>query len=88
MQFKPTVTLTDQDGWHLCMGSRKAPVAPKDLYIARVIAQGMGDIGQLKVLIAKAEGIHEVAAAFALAQFILNYGDFIAEDHTQDSKAH
>lgn len=80
MQFKPEVTLTNQNGWRLSMGDRSAPVAPEDVYLARAIAQGMGEIEQLKVLIAKAEGINEVAAAFRLAQFILEYGDFIAPD--------
>lgn len=80
MQFKPKVTLTDQNGWRLCMGSRATPVAPKDVYIAQAIVQGMSDIEQLKALIANAEGIHEVAAAFGLTQFILDYGDFMAAD--------
>lgn len=40
----------------------------------------MGDIDQLKALIAKTEGINEIAAAFVLAQFVLDYGDFITPD--------
>ena len=79
MQFKPEVTLADQDGWHLRMGSRAAPVAPRDVSLAKAIAQGVHDIDRLKALIAKAEGIDEIAAAFGLARFILAYGDFIAD---------
>ena len=77
MQFKPEVTLTNRDGWHLCMGSRDASIAPKNICIARAILQGNGSVEQLKALIAKAEGIDQIAAAFALAQFVLDYSDFI-----------
>lgn len=85
MQFKPKVTLTDQNGWRLCMGSRASPVAPKDVYLAKAIAQGVGDIEQLKTLIANAEAVDEVAAALVLARFILDYGDFIAEDSSRET---
>lgn len=84
MKWKNGVTIEKGDGWNLHLGNRVMPVAQKDVYLARVIAQGKGNIEQLKVLIANAEGVDEIAAALGLAQFALDYGDFIAEDTLRD----
>ena len=80
MEWKPRVTLEQENGCRLCMGGKCVQVAPKDVYIAMEIQQGCGSVEHLKTIIAKTDNINEVAAAFSLAQFILNYGDFIEDD--------
>lgn len=80
MKWKPEVILTGRIELQLCMGDRIKQVAPGDVHIAKAMKKGVSDIEQLKELIAKVEGIDEISAAFGLAQFILDYGDFIADD--------
>ncbi len=80
MRWRPEVTLTSKDTPKLCMPGKQMPLDPKDVYLAKALLCGECDIELLKVMIMKAEGIKEIAAAFGLAQFILNYGDFIAPD--------
>ncbi|MDD4849563.1 MAG: hypothetical protein PHO10_02555 [Gemmiger sp.] len=82
MRFKPGVTLTEQGGWKLTLGNRAAPVAPQDAALAGAIAQGVCEVDRLTALIARTRGVGEVDAAIDLAQFILDYGDFIAERPT------
>ncbi|MEG1578420.1 MAG: hypothetical protein RR336_06620 [Oscillospiraceae bacterium] len=80
MKWKPGITLTGQDDPQLCLAEKQMPIAPKDVYLAKAMLRGVHDIEALKELIANAEGIDDTAAAFALAQFVLDYGDFIAPD--------
>lgn len=74
------MTLLDKDDPQLCLAEKQMPIAPKDVYLAKAMLRGVHDIEALKELISKAEGIDDTAAAFGLAQFILDYGDFIAPD--------
>ena len=49
-------------------------------YLAKAVDGGTQDEEALIRLIAQTEHIDETAAAFGLAQFMIDYGDFIAED--------
>ena len=80
MKWKDNVKLIAKDGLHLLLGERQMPIAPRDAMIAQAMSRGVQDIELLKRLIAGAEGIDETAAAFGLAQFMIDYSEFIAPD--------
>ena len=80
MDFKPNTKLIEQNGYQLSMRSKSTPIASNDVYIIKDILKGTKDIEQLKQLIIKTEEINEINATLRLAQFILDYSEFITDD--------
>lgn len=80
MKWKKDVTLDKQEPWRLRFGDKVLPIAEGDVYLVKAVEKGICNDEDLIRLIAKEEGIDETAAAFGLAQFLLDYSDFIAED--------
>ena len=83
MKWKKNVTLEKQQPWQLRLGDKVTPVAERDRYLIKAVEKGISNEEELVRLVAKEEGIDETAAAFGLAQFLLDYSDYIAEtNHT------
>lgn len=82
MRWKPEVVLKKQDTYLLQLGTKQQPVLPKDTYLVEAMKGGITEDEKLIQCIMQHEQIDETAAAFGLAQFILDYGNFIAEDES------
>lgn len=80
MKWKKDVILDKQNSWRLRRGDKVLPIAEGDVYLVKAVEEGICNDEDLVTLIAREEGIDETAAAFGLAQFLLDYSDFIAED--------
>lgn len=80
MKWKPQVVVTKENGCSLRLGNRTQTVPQESVFIIKAIENSVTEDAELVRLIMKAESIDETAAAFGLAQFILDYGDFIAAD--------
>ena len=80
MKWKKNVTLEKQQPWQLRLGDKVTPVAERDRYLIKAVEKGISNEEELVRLVAKEEGIDETAAAFGLAQFLLDYSDYIADD--------
>lgn len=80
MKWKKDVILEKQQPWQLRLGDKVTPIAERDIYLIKAVEKGICNDEDLVRLVAKEEGIDETAAAFGLAQFLIDYGDFIAED--------
>lgn len=82
MRWKPEVTLTENNGWQLHLADKVTQIDERDTYLVKAVQKGINDDEELVKLIAKKEGIDETAAAFGLAQFVLDYNYFIAPDNS------
>lgn len=80
MKWKPKVKLTRKDGLQLHLDDRVMDIEEKLHYLAKAVDSGTQDDDTLIRLIAQTEHINETAAAFGLAQFMIDYGDFIEQD--------
>lgn len=80
MRWKPEVIIQREKGYYLQLGNLAQPVPEKDAYLVEATQQGITEDAQLVALIMQTERIDETAAAFGLAQFLLDYSDFIAPD--------
>ncbi|MDD2972144.1 MAG: hypothetical protein PHE02_08455 [Lachnospiraceae bacterium] len=80
MKWKKDVILDKQKSWRLHLDDKVLPIAEGDVYLVKAVEEGICNDEDLVRLIAREEGIDETAAAFGLAQFLLDYSDFIAED--------
>ncbi|MEG2266252.1 MAG: hypothetical protein RSC68_18205 [Acinetobacter sp.] len=82
MKWKKDVILEKQQPWQLRLGDKITPIAERDMYLIKAVEKGISNDEDLVRLVAEEEGIDETAAAFGLAQFLLDYSDFIAEDRS------
>lgn len=80
MNWKPGVVVSKEPNYALQLGGTTQLVPEKDVYLINAMERGITEDTQLVALIMEAESIDETAAAFGLAQFLLDYGDFIAPD--------
>lgn len=78
MKLKENVTIErDNAGYTLvCGGSRKSVPSPQT-YILESLQKKEEDNSELQQLIMKTEKINQAAAGFTLADFILEYSDFL-----------
>lgn len=80
MNWKPGVVVSKEPDYALQLGGTTQPVPEKDVYLVNAIEQGIAEDPQLVRLIMEAESIDETAAAFGLAQFLIDFSNFIAPD--------
>ncbi|MEG0919705.1 MAG: hypothetical protein RSE61_07255 [Anaerovoracaceae bacterium] len=76
------MTINKHGPWQLCLGNKIVSIAKEDIYIVKAVEDGISKDEDLVRLIAETEEIDEISAAFGLAQFLLDYSDFIAEDNS------
>ncbi|MGN0151696.1 MAG: hypothetical protein ACI39Q_04410 [Wujia sp.] len=81
MKWKDEVTIEKRKNiYRFHMSGNEMPVDQEDVYICDAIEGGMTDDKELLRLIMKKEDENEVIASLRLAQFVLDYGDFISND--------
>ncbi len=82
MKWKRKVTVNKEQGnTYLCLGDSRCPVSVEDLYLVEAIHHGMKEEDQLKKLIMKNDNANEIVAGLTLAKFILDYQNYLEEDH-------
>ncbi|WP_167957551.1 hypothetical protein [Anaerosporobacter faecicola] len=81
MNWKPEVIVKKtNNGYQLQIDDDKTVVKKEDTYIVRSIEKGITDDKWLTAIVMKTEQIEEVFARFRLAQFVLDYGEYILND--------
>lgn len=81
MKWKRKVTLkTENNQFLLCHGENSLPVKNEDLYLVKAIKKGIHDENKLKHLVMEHDDTNETVAGFTLAQFILDYQEYIEDD--------
>ncbi|MDD3252812.1 MAG: hypothetical protein PHV18_09650 [Lachnospiraceae bacterium] len=80
MRWKEDVILEKENPLRLRWGDKVLSIAERDVYLVKAVEKGICNDEDLVRLVAKEEGIDETAVAFGLAQFLLDYSDFIEED--------
>ncbi len=79
MKWRPEVKVEKKNGCWLVLGKRKIKVADEDAFIVDLMEQGVAEDTDLVKEVSVVTGNDECAAGFRLAQFVEDYGDFIAE---------
>lgn len=80
MKWKHNIVIKKGDDYQIQIGNLIHPVPKKDTYLLDAMERGVTEDAALIHLIMQTECIDETAAAFGLAQFMLDYSDFIAPD--------
>ena len=79
MKWKSGVTIEKDGGFFLCMGEKNRQLEEEDISIAELIESGITDDEELTAKVAEYFGENELMADFRLAQFVADYGEFIAQ---------
>lgn len=82
MKWKKNVCLIRNENLQFQMNNKTKNIDENDEFIALAVEKGICEDKQLIDLVAEHEHINKAAAAFAIAQFILDYGVFIETDHS------
>lgn len=80
MKWKPGVVVIKEPDYALQLGEIIQAVPEKEVYLVEAIEQGVTEDESLVRLIMETEQIDEIAAAFGLAQFLIDFGQYIAPD--------
>lgn len=79
MRWKTSVNIVKNNGYELQQGTNTIKIAPEDEYIIEAVEHGIIKDEELVKVIMKHENVNDIVASFRLAQFVVDYGDFIAE---------
>ena len=87
MKWKPGATIErNKEELRFCYRepeeeqSKEKTAAKEDYYIIDAIESGMTDDKELLQLVGDTEQTNDVVSGFRLAQFILDYGEYISND--------
>ncbi|MBQ7563612.1 MAG: hypothetical protein IJT16_06440 [Lachnospiraceae bacterium] len=79
MEWKPGVEILRDKGVRIRLGSREKEVEEEDMEILEFMGSGICDDDELLKKVAESSGSDLASCGFRLAQFVENYGDFIAK---------
>ena len=79
MRWRTDVTIEWGDATWLCRGNKKKKVKKEDEKIVELIESGITDDDELLEKVSEQMETDDISAGFSLAQFVEDYGDFIAE---------
>lgn len=79
MKWKAGVKILDENGIWICDGTQKKRLGGLDAMIAKWMEHGSGDDDELLTKVAAELKNGDIDAGFRLAQFVEDYGEFIAE---------
>lgn len=79
MNWKPEVCVERGQIYKLKAESKEKKVATNDFYIVDAVEDGITEDLQLIGKIMEVEQMDEMIARFRLAQFVVDYGEFIEE---------
>lgn len=80
MKWKQDVSVNRKGTYTFSSDKQVKEAAEEDYYLIDAIEKGMTDDKELAQLVVEKEELNEAAAGFRLAQFILDYGEFISND--------
>ena len=78
MKWKPDVTVERKRRYMLSQGKKRRMIAREDYYLVDAMEQGITDERELNELVVCTEKVDSVIAGFRLAQFIVDYGEYIS----------
>lgn len=81
MKLKKGVIIISESDLELQLGTQHCTVPRRDIYLIERLQQGEAEEKDLIDLIMKEEDIGVIAASFGLGQFIIDYADYIEDDH-------
>ncbi|MCR5670908.1 MAG: hypothetical protein K6G10_07885 [Butyrivibrio sp.] len=84
MKWKKGVEITRGRGTWVSLGDLKKKIKKEDEEILKLMEAGTTDDDELIKKLSKLSGNDEIATGFRLAQFVEDYGDFIAEGKKPD----
>lgn len=85
MQWKRGVTVTREKGkWYLIKDGVHHPIEEKDFPIIEAMEQGISEDKEIVAYLVRNQKQDEIVASFQLAQFMLDYIEFIRESAMQD----
>ncbi len=79
MKWKENVAVEKKEGILLRSGKKEKKVEKKDLDIFEVMESGISDDDEILSILTKTSGEDAISTGFRLAQFVEDYGDFLAE---------
>lgn len=82
MKWKKETVISKENEYTLRLNEIKHPVKKEDEYLIKAIEQGFNTNDVLKSIIIKEKKVNETIADFILAQFILDYQEFIENDNS------
>lgn len=79
MKWKREVTVEKIDEYIIKCDYNQKKIAKEDEYIVKAVEEGINDDAEITQLIMTKENVDEIIAGLRLAQFIVDYGEFIDE---------
>ena len=81
MKWKNDVTLEKKkEQYFICIENSKKQVETEDTFICEAVEQGITDETELISLIMDKEQKNDVLASLRLAQFVLDYSEFVSNE--------
>lgn len=85
MQWRRGVTVENKKGkWYLINGERHQKIEEENIPIIEAMEQGVSEDKEIVRYLARTQKQDEIVASFQLAQFMLDYIDYISEPPAQD----
>ena len=82
MKWKKEIIIKQEKGYILMLDEEKCRVKQEDEYLVKVMKRGIEKNEELKTVIMKEKQVSDAVAGFILAQFILDYQEFIENDNS------
>lgn len=79
MKWEQGVRLDKHQGYQLILNDSKKQIEPEDEYIADAVSKELSD-EELLILVGKNEQTDDIISGFRIAQFVVDYGEFISND--------
>lgn len=79
MKWKPSVKIDNTNGLWISLGEKKRMIAEDDVIIVQKMGEGMYDDSALLKCLSEETGDSDIESSLRLAQFVVDYGEFIAE---------
>jgi len=79
MRWRSDVTFDDANGVKIKRGTAEKEIAKKDLNIYEMMRSGILDDDEILKRLSEKSGEDTISSGFRLAQFVEDYGEFLAE---------
>ncbi len=79
MNWKSEVKIIKDDGIWLTLGKKKKQIAAEDIMIAELMESGVTEDDELLRRVSEVSEGDDIGAGFRLAQFVEDYGPYLAE---------
>ncbi|NCB94603.1 MAG: hypothetical protein EOM40_18945 [Clostridia bacterium] len=79
MRWKNDVKIEKKNGYMLKNKEGERKIKPEDEYIVKAMVKGICEDERLLEVIKKKEDLDEILSGFRLAEFLVEYGEYIEE---------